>query len=551
MDPTFTTMKKMPKRLLLTLCLFAVSPWSRADDASSGLQAPVAFTAIAISSASEVSADAAPGVSIAGLPALEQAAFKAELKRLIGQPLTRDNLQALIAMVNAQLAASGESFSVASLPEQDISAGQIQVRITRATVGRLTFKNTGDWKFSQDYYRALFRIQTGDALTANKLDDEVDWISRSNPYRSAQVLAEPGQQIGQTDLEISISEQRPYSFSLGYENNGSRVTGRDRFTFTAGWGQVLGLDHQLNYSLNANQNFNKFQSHTLGYVIPLPWHYLLSLSVNASQIKPELPEPFNQSGSSSGLSVRIDAPLPRRGAYTHGVNLAFDYKRSDNSLLFSQTPVTNTQTAIYQFNLGYKGTLKDGYGQTVAHGNWIYAPGNVGSNNDDAAFSATRAQAKAAYSYWQLGLERTTQLPKDWKWTINANFQGADSNLLGSEQLSGGGVASVRGFADAIAFGDEGRVLRTELLSPFFQAEPLGQAIQLQGLVFYDDATLNNKQLLPGEAASNRLHAWGLGLRLSLPKNVTVRIDAGKQINHDVVGATPESLVHIGLSASF
>lgn len=39
---------------------------------------------------------------------------------------------------------------------------------------------------------------------------------------------------------------------------------------------------------------------------------------------------------------------------------------------------------------------------------------------------------------------------------INGNFQFADSNLLGSEQLASSGVNSVRGFAEAIAFGDEG-----------------------------------------------------------------------------------------------
>lgn len=544
-------MKKMPKSFLCGLYLLAIGLMSRAEGAGTALQASVAFNAIAITTSSQVATEVTPGVTIMDPPALNQPEFIAKLKRLIGQPITRDRLKELLAMVNTQLATSGESFSVASLPEQDISLGQIRVRITRATVGQVTIKNTGAGSFPDDYYRSLLRIKSGDVLVADRLDEEIDWFNRSNPYRNAQVVTQPGKQMGQTDLEVLVTDRRPYSFSVGYDNNGTRITGRDRFTLTAGWGQVFGLDHQLNYSLNANQDFNKFQSHDLRYVIPLPWHHLMNLSVNASRIRPELPAPFDQDGVSSGLSLRYDAPLKKWGAYTHTANVGFDYKRSDNNLLFSQVPVTNTQTAVFQFNLGYSGALKDGSGQTTVNANWVHSPGNMGSNNEDAAFAATRAGATAAYNYWQLELERITQLPKDWKWTLKGNFQKADSNLLGSEQLAGGGVNSVRGFADAIAFGDEGYVIRAELLSPFVQFGAEGKTVLAQGLIFYDEASLRNKRPLIGEAASNHLSSVGVGVRLSLPNNISVRIEAGKQINNDVVGATPENLVHVGVSAVF
>ena len=494
----------------------------------------------------------ASGVAIIDTPALNQPELLVKLRHLIGQPITRESLQNLLVVVNTQLAASGETFSVASLPEQDISTGQLKVLVTSSSVGQVRIQNTGAGSFSTDYYRALLRIQPGDVLVADRLDDEIDWISRSNPYRNAQVKVQPGQQTGQTDLEVIVNDRRPYSFSVGYDNSGSSTTGRDRYTFNAGWGKAFGLDHQLNYTLNASADLDKFQSHNLGYVIPLPWHHLLSLSANASQIRPALPSPFNQYGNSSGLNLRYDAPLKKTGAYTHNVNFGFDYKRSDNNLLFSQTPVTNTQTEILQFNLGYTGTLKDGIGQTTANANWVHSPGNIGANNNDAAFNATRSGATAAYNYLQWGIDRTTELPRDWKWTIKGTFQHSDSNLLGSEQLSGGGVSSVRGFADAIAFGDEGHIVRTELLTPFMQISAgEGKTVQFQGLVFYDDARLNNKRLIAGEAANSHLSSFGVGIRLSMQNNISLRIDAGKQSYNDVAGSTPTNLVHVALNATF
>lgn len=488
------------------------------------------------------------GVMVAGIPVLDQPALLDKLNRHIGQTITRESLQELLAEINAQLAAAGESFSVASLPEQDISSGRLKVLVIRATIGEVRVRNAGAGAFADAHYRTLLRLKPGDVLAADTLDADVDWINRSNSYRHAQVMTQPGKEIGQTDLELLVTDQRPYGFSAAYDNNGTRITGRNRITLGAGWGNVLGLDHQLSYSLNASPDFDRYVAHSLGYVIPLPWRHLLSFTVNASHLHPDLPAPFSQRGNSSGISVRYDVPLKRVGAYSHETNIGFDYKRSDNNLLFSQTPVTNTLTTLYQFNLAYSGTLPDPWGQTSINGNWVHSPGNGDSHNTDAALQASRAGAKARYNYWQLGVERTTPLPKGWMWTLRANLQQADSNLLGSEQLSGGGFNSVRGFAEAVAFGDEGHLIRTEILSPTLVLAP---SARIQGLVFYDEASLSNKNLLPGERARNRLSSIGWGLRGSLAKDISLRLDVGTQLARNFNGAPAERLIHLGISSRF
>jgi hypothetical protein len=45
--------------------------------------------------------------------------------------------------------------------------------------------------------------------------------------------------------------------------------------------------------------------------------------------------------------------------------------------------------------------------------NRVHSPGDlIGSDNMDAAFSASRAGATANYNYWQLGFQRVTRLPQ-------------------------------------------------------------------------------------------------------------------------------------------
>jgi len=491
------------------------------------------------------------GVNVADDTGLNSQSLKEMLAGYIGQPVTEALLQTIIEKVNASLVIANKQFAVATLPEQTLDKGRLKILVTQASVGTVNVKNIGENVFTEDTLRPLLRVKPGDVLTQEVLDEDVEWINRSNPYRNAKIVTEPGKAFGQTDVSLMVTDRKPYAFSLGYDNYGTKTTDRDRVTFSAGWGNVFGTDQQITYALNGNPNFNRFESHSLSYVIPLPWRHLLSISGNVSKINSDLPQPFDSQGRTSILSLRYDAPLKHLHDYTHGLNAGFDYKRADNNLLFSQTPVSNTLTKIYQFNLGYSGTLKDRWGQTTGSLNWVYSPGGHGNENEDAAFNAARFGAKSDYQYQTLFIQRATYLPHNWTWMISARMQWSDTNLLGTEQLTGGGVQSVRGFAEAYAFGDEGSVIRTELQSPFWE---LGSGIntsRLQGVLFYDAARLNSVDKLPGEEANKRLSAWGVGLRAGLPYQLTMRVDAAKQLVADVPGIDTQNIVHFSLSKNF
>ncbi|MFO0521314.1 MAG: ShlB/FhaC/HecB family hemolysin secretion/activation protein [bacterium] len=494
---------------------------------------------------------AASGVDARAVPELDVPALRDALGSRLGQPLTGEGLIEILGLVNAQLARSGERFRSARFPEQDLSEGRLVIQVTQARVGDINVRAIRDQPGKADSIRRLLRVKPGDVLVQQTLDDDVEWINRSNPYRSAQVIAQPGRNVGETNLELLIDDRRPYGFSLAYDNNGTRVTGRDRVTFSAGWGNAFGLGHQLSYTLNANQKPDRFASHSVGYVIPLEWRHLLSLSANVAEINPDLPVPFNQVGKSAGFGARYDIPLRGGRAFSHGANAGFDYKRSDNNLLFSQTPVSNTLTEIFQFSAGYSVTLRDAWGQTAAGLTWIHSPGGLGNSNSDAAFNASRAGATARYDYQTLNIERNTRLPEEWSWMINLRVQRASNNLLGSEQLAAGGFNSVRGFAEAVVFGDEGQMLRTELKTPLRNIEIGNRASRVQGLLFYDAARVSNKNLLPGEVSVSELSSWGVGLRAALPAGLSLRVDAGKQLTVNVPGTRPGHLVHVGLSAAF
>jgi hemolysin activation/secretion protein len=494
---------------------------------------------------------AATGVDATAVPALDTPELHEQLKDYLGKPITQPELLNILGAINAQLVLNGDSFAVASLPEQDLTAGKLAVLITRSRVGQISIKNVGADAFSEARYRSLISVKPGDLLQQQVLDGDIEWIGRSNSYRSATVISEAGKAPGETDLSFMVNDRKLLSLSASYDNNGTRTTGQERVTLSAGWGDVFGLDHQASYSLHANPQFDRYVSHSLGYVVPLPWRHMLSLSANFTNIKSALGAPFDSKGSNRNLSARYEVPFRNQPSFRHGMSAGLDFKRSNNNLLFNQLPVTNTETDILQFNVGYNATLQDSYGQTSLGLNWTHSPGGYNSRNNDAMFGQSRFGAKTRYNYQTLNLDRTTRLPQNWNWTISGRFQFSDSNLLGSEQLAAGGVSTVRGFAETAASGDMGYVLRSEVVSPFKELGSGARLTRVQGLVFVDHARLRNKDLLPGEATSNSLSSVGMGVRMAFPGNVSLRIDAGKPLGVSVAGFRPRSYyIHASLSVN-
>lgn len=534
---------------------FSVQAFAQESKTAASSQTARAVTLQGITFVDMERAPAAPaaheGIDLSQVPVLDTPDVRKRLQALIGKPLVQGTLTDLLGVANARFAEAGQRFTVASIPEQDVSSGLLRVDVRKARVGKIVVKTAGARAFSEDHYRRLLRVRPGDLLVRDALDDDVEWIDRANPYSSASVITQPGQAPGTSDLELIVSDKRPYAFNLGVDNGGTHITGRERINFSAGWGQLFGTDQQLNYSLTTSPNFHDSVAQTLGYVVPLPWRHLLSVTANYSTLNGRLPAPFDINGGSRGVSVRYDVPLPGYDGFRHGIYGSMDYKRSDNNLLFAAVPVNNSLTDIYQFGLGYTFTLPDRLGNTTMSLTAIHSPGGVGGANNDAAFNAARAGATAGYDYQTLTVDRVTELPANWNWTINARFQRSNANLLGSEQIAGGGPTSVRGFAEPVVYGDEGYLIRNELSAPALPVGDKGSLGAVRFLLFYDAARLSSHQLLPGEQSSYHLSSWGVGVRATLTGNVSIRGDIGKQLQMDVPGAHPDNVAFVSVNIGF
>ena len=461
--------------------------------------------------------------------------LEAKLKPFFGKPLAELDTAALQSAILVYSRELGYSLVDVSIPEQKISSGVVQVVVLEGRVGKLAVTNEGRAWFSSRFITNHFRHSPGDKIASKKLQDDVDWLNRNSAFREVEIQLKPGGGVGETDMTLIVKDRFPVSATVGYDDSGNKATGYQRLQTGVTWGNVFGLDHALSYSYSADPDFNYLSAHSVSYTMPLPWRHTLSFSGAYSETTPDMEAlglpGFVSAGESYQASLRYAAPLSQWGTWKHEVSLGADFKRIDNNLLFGGTTLAPTAAEVYQGVMAYNGQLPDRFGVTRLNLQAVYSPGGVGDKNTAEAFAGLRSGAAAEYGYARLAIDRQTQLPWNMTLSTRGTLQWAEGRLLPTEQLGAGGVATVRGYDEGMAYGDRGLLINTELRLPVWS--PSERAGSLQLLAFLDYATISQKHPEDGEDPHANLASIGGGLRYQWKRNLSVRFDYGWQLLRD------------------
>jgi len=441
--------------------------------------------------------------------------------------MTPEALSAVRAAVSGALTLSGREFAHVSIPEQDSTDGVVQVLVTEGRLGEVTVRGV-----EGDRARRLadaLNAPKGEAIDRAALDRDLVWLNR-NPFRRAQVVAQPGAAVGVTDLVLEVDADRPWQASLGVDNSGTAATDEWRLSGGFVWGDAFGRGDILSYQLSATPDFESLVGHSLSYQAFLPWRHVATLSGSYTDIRGDLPDPFTLEGYSWQVVGRYEIPLASaRDGFSHAAVFGADLKRSNNNFRFSDLPITESTADVAQLVAGYQLQARDARGATGLSLELVWSPSGVTARNDAEAFRATRVGADPDYLYARLRLDRQTRLSPVLVLSNGLVGQIANEALLGSEQLVFGGRDSVRGFEEGENYGDEGFILRNELA--------LGNIAgrgghRLLPYLFYDIGYGHVREALPGSFDDILLQSAGAGVTYAVG-NLSVRASYGFQIDEE------------------
>jgi hemolysin activation/secretion protein len=366
----------------------------------------------------------------------------------------------------------------------------------------------------------------------------------------------PGDAPGTTDLLLRTQDRFPLRAYVGYEDSGNQYTGDERILTGFNYGNLFGIGQQLSYQFTSGTDVNKFTAHSGTYVIPLPWRHQLTFFGSYANSSASLGPDLSTGGVNWQVSGRYEVPLPGTDHFTESVTGGFDFKRSNNDLIFGVATVSNVFTDVDQFVLGYQAGCQDDYGSTSASATGFWSPGGMSNNDDNLDYMGTRAGARTNYAYGQFTLNRVTRLPFDFSWTVRGEVQEADANLLPSEQLGLGGYATVRGYDEREVNGDNGFLVSTEVATPpvsiaeFLGIKQVKDQLQFLGFVDYGGTSLH--QVTPADVNPNtNLLGVGPGLRYAINPYLSLRFDYGFQLIDTGFDTRHNSRAHLGVIVSY
>ena len=470
----------------------------------------------------------------------------------IGKALTQKAIWNLKNEITDFYRSQNQPFVVVSIPKQELTKCMLQVVVKEAVLGEVY--SSGNCYFPTRWLAEEMSTNPGDPIDTKVVYEDIAWLNL-NPFRRTDAIFKPGEKPGTTDIELVTIDRWPYRMYVGADNTGTIPTNRNRLFFGFNFGKSILKDGQISYQFTFAPNWNRFFSHTVSARLPLPWRNIFVLWGGYSEVEPDTGiSNMKNHGKSWQVDVRYQVPLFLSSNVMQTVVLGYDFKETNNNLLFDGNDIFKANADINQFMVGYE----FGYATKSLNVIWnteVYAsPGEITYADKNRLYDRFRAGAKNQYAYikmvHQVGLTTNSGI-----FSCNLNGQLASANLLPSEQITMTGYNAVRGFEERVLNLDNGLIVNLTYETPHVSfAKWMGKCEHVDEfyLLAFFDCGFGRDHLIESEAQRMQsLGSIGPGARYQVGRYVSARFDYGIQLWNSGFHNPTNSRYNFGLTVSY
>lgn len=429
---------------------------------------------------------------------------------LLGDHKTLADVESARAALEKAYHDHGYGTVFVDIPEQDVSGQIIRLKVTE---GRLqAIHIAGARYFSERKILAAIPTATaGSVPNLPALQQQLAAVNAQSADRAVVPVLKAGPVPGTVDLALNVNDHLPLHGSVEIDNQNTPDTKPLRSTISLSYNDLFGRFDSLSAQFQvAPQEVSQVNVFAINYAwgaLPGDLHPSLYF-INSNSNVPTVGT-IGVLGKGQIVGTRLSYPLNESQTEPQSLTLGIDYKHFRETIGLASSPAVVTPISYTNLSLAYAGIWSSDLFQGSLGASANFGP--RGLPNDPTAFANKRFQGRSNYFYVKLDSSLIAHLPKGFQLILRADGQYAVEPLITNEDYTISGADGVRGYLEAEVLADKGIKGSTQLQSPVVQWRTLSLA---DFFVFYDVATGEIIDPLPGEPASTALRSWGAGLHL-------------------------------------
>ncbi|MFN0078603.1 MAG: ShlB/FhaC/HecB family hemolysin secretion/activation protein [Prosthecobacter sp.] len=411
------------------------------------------------------------------------------------------------------------------VPQQTGARGIIFMEVTEAPVGRLRVKGAHYFLPSKIKEQAPSMAE-GTVPNFNEITKDIIALNR---WRDRKITPElrAGVVPGTVDIDLKVEDKLPLhgSWELNNQHNANTVPYRlnGSISYSNLWqmGHTLGLSFQV-----APEKPSDGTVYSAFYMAPVQSVESLSVMLTGTVQDSNISTLGGGAviGKGQILGLRFMKTLPAEQSYFHSLSFGMDYKNFIQDVSAGGT-VISSPIQYYPFTVAYTASHVADNSYTEFNASLVFHLGGMGGSRSE--FAARRFSAKDNFFYLRGDLTHTHDLPGGFQLYTHAQGQAAPQALINTEQISAGGLNTVRGYLIATQLGDSGIIGSLEFRSPSFIGSAKEKENEWRVYGFVEGGKLYVNNTLPAEKRSHDLASVGFGSRFRYLNHFTGSLDMG------------------------
>ena len=479
-------------------------PTSPKIEAKPGISLPAAFTQPpSISNNQTISVSK---IEVFGASSVDSAELRSLVSKVEGRSVTLSELNTLCTTITDLYRRKGYFLSRAYVPQQEIQAGVLKLRVIEAKLADITLTNNS--LTTTDVIEA--RLSLADInghISDTKVEAALAATADLAGVQITRATVAPGVETGSTKLLITTAPKDRWAGSAYVDNYGALYTGKTRAGLSAVLASPTGTGDELSFSLISTTSAGLI-SGFLRYEKPIYTRSTIFAQFAHTD--------YQLGGTYTALDAHGKADSAEVGAsyviaqsLTHKFSATFAAGTRGIEDVVEAALTSNPKSDTYgTAAVDFRKTFVDGnrtanvnFGAKLTSGNLRFkdqanATQDLATSNTQGNY--TKIEVSAAYSHPVLS-ESYVSL------TVKNQIALNSKNLDGSQKIGVTGSDGLRAYSSSELLGDNGLLAQLEFQSPIYNSEGL----KITGGLFFEYAKVSGSNST-SEVVTRSLSDYGL-----------------------------------------